>query len=162
MIVMRVCRCPSSFWLKTVVGQWTYLITWFIFTQLQWTAKPLGQCGSTQLRVQSTVTSQIMAHGSPSTRNTTNIWRTLLALAQHHWLSCSLRIQMALPSCLSVSRSPLCHLSKKKPNGHYVSLHTVMRALVPANFELMPVPEKGSEKKDTDTPETPCLDASKK
>ena len=45
----------------------------------------------------------------------------------------------------------------QKPNGHYVSLHTVMRALVPANFQLMPVPENGSEKKDTDTPETPCI-----
>ena len=49
---------------------------------------------------------------------------------------------------VSVMELPVSFI--KKPNGHYVSLHKITCALVPANFQLMPVPKYGSEKKDTE------------
>ena len=47
-------------------------------------------------------------------------------------------------------REPLVSFIKK-PNGHDVSLHKIMRALLPEDFQLMPIPGDGSEKKDTES-----------
>ena len=152
MIVMRVCRCPSSFWLKTVVGQQTYLIKIYLHT--------IAMDNET-LRAVWFYSRQHYGTWQPFYKEHNQ------QLEDAFGLSTTSLIELQPPHPDGVAKlfvsitEPLVSFIQR-PNGHYVSLHTVMRALVPANFELMPVPEKGSEKKDTNTPETPCLDASKK